>query len=291
MNIRMRRLTAELRRLREGLNLTSRDVARLTGMSLSKISRIETRGAGLDRDVLVELLALYKVPRAKRAGLLHLLEQLGEPGLLDRGDLKTNEDAVNWIGLEQDASRIHNYQTLLVPGLLQTFPYARALFECHGLSEEEVVHRSNVRIARQALLRRRTPLALEVILHEAALREVVGGPAVMLGQLDHLVEMGRHPGVALRVLPAGRGAHQGLTSSFVIMDYRALPSLVLLENQVADLYLEEGADINAYKLTWQAIQALTYGPGDSAALIGEIAATLRLTEEGRGSDELAEEQL
>jgi transcriptional regulator with XRE-family HTH domain len=276
MNIRMRRLTAELRRLRKEQRLTSRDVAKELGISLATVSRIETIGLGLHRDALVELLTLYKVPRAKKAGLLQMLEQLNEPGLLDRDELKTNEDTANWIGLEQDAIRIFNYQTLLIPGLLQTFPYARALFECHGLPEEEVASRTSARIARQALLRRRAPLAFEAILHEAALREVVGGAVVMRAQLEHLVEIGQHPGVSIRILPFGRGAHQGLTSSFVIMEYRALPSLVLLENQVADLYLEEKADINAYKLSWQAIRDLTYGPEDSAVLITDIAGTLRM---------------
>ncbi|CAM4119467.1 helix-turn-helix transcriptional regulator [Kibdelosporangium persicum] len=289
----MRRLTAELRRLREGLNLTSREVAKQVGISVSTVSRIENTGQGLSRDALVELLTLYKVPRAKRQGLLRLMEQLNEPGLLDRGDLRTNEDTANWIGLEQDAARICNYESLLIPGLLQTFPYAKALFDGgeSRLSEQERTGRTNARIARQSLLRRRTPLDFRVVLHEAALRETVGGPEVMHGQLVHLLEAACLPGVDLRVLPFGRGAHAGLTSPFVIMDYRGLPSLVLLENKVADLYLEEKADIAAYRLYWQDIWGLAHTPDKSSALIREVARTLHTAEKGHGSGQLAQKQL
>jgi transcriptional regulator with XRE-family HTH domain len=293
MNIRMRRLTAELRRLRKEQRLTSRDVAKELGISLATVSRIETIGLGLHRDALVELLTLYKVPRQKKVGLLQMLERLNEPGLVDRSDLQSNENAANWIGLEQDATRILSYQTTLVPGLLQTFPYAKAVIEGFGprLTEEEVADRTNDRIARQGLFRRRRPLQFEVVLHEAVLRELVGGPDVMHSQLVHLLEVSQNPGIDLRVLPFGRGAHPGLGGKFVIMEYRDLPSIVLLENKVADLYLEEKADIAAYRLSWQDIRALALGPEDSAMLIKQVARTLWPAEKGRGSDHLAEEQL
>jgi transcriptional regulator with XRE-family HTH domain len=276
MNIRMRRLTAELRRLRKEQRLTSRDVAKMLGISLATVSRIETIGLGLHRDALVELLTLYKVPRHKKTGLLQMLEQLNEPGLLDRFNLNPDDKAATWIGLEQDAKQIYSYQVMWVPGLLQTFPYARAAIESARprISEEEVDIRTSARIARQALLRRRS-LQLHVVLHEAALHTLVGGVEIMHDQLMHLLEVIDQQIVDLRVIPFGRGAHAGLQGAFLIADYRALPSVVMLENKVSGLYLEEREDVAAYRLCWQEIRGLAYEPEESAALIRSTADGLR----------------
>jgi transcriptional regulator with XRE-family HTH domain len=292
MNIRMRRLTAELRRLRKEQGLTSRDVAKLLGISLATVSRIETIGLGLHRDALVELLTLYKVPRHKKTGLLQMLEQLNQPGLLDRFDVGVDDKVASWASLEQDAQRILAYDAMFVPGLLQTFQYAMAIFEAYrpGLTEEEVVNRTNLRIARQAVLRRRS-LQYHVVMHEAALHTLVGGAEIMHGQLAHLVEVIEQRVVDLRVLPFDRGAHSGLHGAFVVADYRALPSLVLLENRVSGLYLEEKEDVATYRLCWQEVRELAHGSEESAALIKKVAGTQRMVEKGRGSDQLAEEQL
>jgi transcriptional regulator with XRE-family HTH domain len=292
-SVRMRRVMLELRRLRIDAKIPGQTVARKLGVSASKISRMENFGQGLTRDALIELLTLYQAPRKLREGLLRLHEKADDPSLMDREELPVNVDAENWIGLEQDAATICNYENMLVPGLLQTFPYARALFDVGEprLSEQEKADRTNAKIARQDLLRRRTPLRLQVVLHEAALREIVGGTVVMRGQLTHLLEMSRRSGVDLRVLPFGRGGHAGLSGSFVIMDYHDLPSLVLLENKVSDLYLEEKGDVDTYRLYWQDIRALAHEPEESAALIKKIARTLRLAEKGSGRDDLAEEHI
>jgi transcriptional regulator with XRE-family HTH domain len=282
MNIRLRRLTAELRRLRKEQGLTSRDVAKLLGISLATVSRIETIGLGLHRDALVELLTLYKVPRHEKAGLLQMLEQLNEPGLVSRA----GSAAATWIDLERTAQRICSYEVMYVPGLLQTFPYAATILGSRlpPLTDEEVADRTAARIERQAVLRRRS-LRFEAVVHEAALREVVGGPEIMHGQLVHLAEMISHPMVDLRVLPFGRGAHAGLGGTFSILDYRELPSVVMREGKIADLYLEERADIAVYRLYWDEIHRLAYGPEESAAFIKKIAATLSVDREGRERDE------
>jgi transcriptional regulator with XRE-family HTH domain len=277
MNIRLRRLTAELRRLRKERGLTSRDVAKMLDISLATVSRIETIGLGLYRDALVELLTLYKVPRQKRAELLQILEQLKEPGLVSRD----GSALATWIDLERTARRVCSYEAMYVPGLLQTFPYAGAILGSRlpSLTDEETADRTAARIERQTVLRRRS-LRFEAVVHEAALREVVGGPEIMHGQLMHLMEMISHPMVDLRVLPFGSGAHAGLGGPFSILDYRELPSVVMREGKVADLYLEERTDVAVYRLYWDEIHRLAYGPEESAAFIKKIAATLPVDREG-----------
>lgn len=112
-------------------------------------------------------------------------------------------------------------------------------------------------------------------MHEAALRQDVGGPEVMRGQLVYLAEAARQEHIEIRVVPMAAGAHPGLGSGpFVIMDYAELPSLVLLENKTADLYLEEQADLATYKVVLRDISAVALCPERSVRLITEIAGSL-----------------
>lgn len=276
LNVRMRRVCLELRRLRRAADFTLEQVANRIGLATSTVSRLEAHGMGLSRDVLIELLVVYRVPKEARKALLRLYESADQPGLLDRGDLQINDDTETWAGFEGHATVIRNFQQMLVPGLLQTFPYAHAVISSFGqpLSEQEIDDRVAARIARQALLRRRYHPSLVAIVHEAALREVVGGPEVMRGQLVHLAEINKRWDISVRVLPFESGAHPGMTGPFVVMDYENLPSLVMLENLSSDLYLEEDADIEAYNLAWQGIEAAALTPVDSVELIMEIAERL-----------------
>lgn len=269
----MRRLIRALRQLRKDAGLNTVDAAKELGVSTSMISRIESGHRGLRRDDLVGLMVIYRVDRKLRKALLDLYEKADEPGLVDRGELHMHEDLEKWIGFEQDAVKICNYQPLLIPGLLQTFDYARAVIERGVLprTEQEIDERVTARIARQVLLRGVRPPQLNLILHQAALHQKVGGPKVMREQLDALVEAGQRPNISVRVVPADVGAHPGMNGPFVITDYAALPSLVHLENKVASLYLEEKRDIDAYRLAYTGLSAVAMPPDRSADLIRRVA--------------------
>lgn len=262
-----------LRRLRKEAELHVGDVGYQLGVSPSTISRWETGNRGLQRDDLVALLAIYRAPRELRTALLTLHDEFSKPDLLDRGELNVHEDLAKWIDFEQDCTRIINYQPLLIPGLLQTFPYARGLIEGadRNLTEQQVEDRVAARIARQKLLRGSRRPQLEVVLHEAALHQRVGGVDVMREQLNYLVEASYRPSVTIRVVPAVAGAHPGMSGPFVIMDYHELPSLVHLENKVASLYLEETADVQVYRLAYKGLVAVALQPERSVELIGRIA--------------------
>jgi transcriptional regulator with XRE-family HTH domain len=273
ISARTRRLCMVLRRLRAESGLTSTQVAHRIGVVTSVISRAESGKRPISADDLAALLTVYGVSRPLRRALLKLHADADTPDLLDRGELHLHDDLAKWIGFEEDAIQIHNYEPLLVPGLLQTFPYARAVITGADLSltEQEVDDRVAARIARQTLLRRPRPPQLDVVLHEAALRQQVGGPAAMRDQLGYLLEAAFRPAVTIRVIPLNVGAHPGMSGPFVIMDYPELPSLVLLENKVASLYLEEPADVEVYRLTYNGLMAVAYSPERSIELITAIA--------------------
>jgi transcriptional regulator with XRE-family HTH domain len=275
IGVRNRRLCLILRRLRAQSGLSGLEVAEKIGVSSSLISRAESGKRGIRRDDLSALLTLYGVDRPLRTALLNLHANATNPEMLDRGDLDFH-DLATWISFEQDATMIHHYEPLLVPTLLQTFPYARAVTMAADLTltEQEVEDRVNTGIARQSLLRMPCRPQLDIIVHEAALHQRVGGVDIMRDQLGYLVEAVARPGITVRIVPAEIGAHAGMGGPFVIMDYAELPSLVHLKNTVASLYLEDESDVKAYQSAFAGLLAVALPPDPSAELISKIASSM-----------------
>ncbi len=165
----------------------------------------------------------------------------------------------------------------MVPGLLQTPEYARAVTRAAvgGLDNdgpERLDALVQVRMARQDVLRADPPLALSVVLDEAVLRREVGGPGVMARQLDRLVEAARLPQVRLQVLPFAAGAHIGITGPFVIFSFPSTSDLdvVVLDHLTSSLYLERKEDLEAYSEAFSTLQFHALSPEDSSDYIAGI---------------------
>ncbi|HEV8559039.1 MAG TPA: helix-turn-helix transcriptional regulator [Actinophytocola sp.] len=265
-----------LRRLRALSGLSGLEVTAKLGVSSSLISRAESGKRGINRDDLSALLTLYGVDRPVRNALLHLHTNATNPEMLDRGDLDFHDDLAAWTGLEQDATVIHHYEALLVPGLLQTFPYARAAIMAAdlGLGEQEVEERVNAGIAGQSLLRGPSAPRLDIVLHEAALHQRVGGVDVMRDQLGYLLEASFRTRIEIRIVPAEAGGHAGMGGPIVILDYAELPSLVRLTNKVGNLYLEDHTDVAAYQRAFDGLHTIALPPDRSAHLISKIASNM-----------------
>src|SRR5690606_33180086 len=144
--------------------------------------------------------------------------------------------------LESQASAMRTLETTVVPGLLQTPEYARAVTKAalEGVSEERLDALVEVRLARQDVLRADPPLELSAVLDEAVLRREVGGPGVMSRQLIRLTEAARLPQVNLQVLPFTAGAHIGVNGPFVIFSFSRTSDLdvVVLDHLTSSLHLE-----------------------------------------------------
>jgi transcriptional regulator with XRE-family HTH domain len=266
----------ELKRLRKEAGLNLDEVAKQLGVHASTISRMESGDRGLKRDDLAAVLVIYGATRKLRMAMLHLYDQAEQPGLLDNTDLVLPDSLVALVGFEEDATSIRNYETLLIPGLAQTIPYARAVIEGSGLplEDEEMDDRLVARVGRQSLLRRRNAPMVRLLINEAALRQNIGGPEVMRGQLEYLAELrGR---LNIRVVPTAAGAHPGLGSAFTILDYEFLASLVAIENKVSTLYLDDAEHVAPYKLAFDGILAAALSVDASVELIRRISDELPL---------------
>jgi transcriptional regulator with XRE-family HTH domain len=274
--IRSRQVAAELRRLRKRAGLTTGEVGSRLGISQSKISRVETGTSGLQIDDVAAMLGLYHVPAKRRDEILAMVRQGAEPGWVQVHGRKLPEQWQALIEWEDKATTLLHYQPLVVPGILQTSDYARAVVRGtpdHDLPESDVDSRVAARLGRQGILSRPLPPELHVVMYEAALRVSVGGPEVMNAQLRHLLEMARRRRVTIQVVPFAAGPHPGLEGPFVLMEFPADPPLVHLENRVMSIFLEEEPHIATYKLAWQRILAKALTPERSARVIADLART------------------
>jgi hypothetical protein len=184
----------------------------------------------------------------------------------------------DFISLESQASAMRTLETSVVPGLLQTPEYARAVTRAAvgGLdddADERLDALVAVRLARQDVLRAEPPLELSAVLDEAVLRREIGGPEVMERQLRRLVEAARLPQVRLQVLPFAAGEHIGITGPFVIFSFSRTSDLdvVVLDHLTSSLYLERKEDLQAYTEAFNALRIHALSPEESMDYIAALA--------------------
>ncbi|MFI6452155.1 helix-turn-helix domain-containing protein [Streptosporangium amethystogenes] len=261
---RRRRLGIELRRLREAAGLNGTDVAAALGWSGTKVSRIETGRVSVHHGDVGDLLDHYKVTDdGLRQELIMLARESRQKGWWHRhrDTLKTGFDS--YIGLEADAAMIRTYEAQVIPGLLQTEAYTRAVIGAAAMnpSQPYIEKKVGVRLARQQLLTRDAPVSLHAVLDQAVLMREVGGATTMSDQLAFLLQRSKLPNITIQVLPLKQGAHPAMDGPFVILEFPdpADPALVYIEQAVSGLVLEEVEELAKYAWMFNnlANQALT----------------------------------
>ena len=182
-----------------------------------------------------------------------------------------------YVGLEADAATLSTYESMFVPGLLQTEKYARAILRGDLISPDSEVteRRLAVRRARQELISQPGAPRLWAVLDESVVRRPVGGPEVMWEQLEHLIEVSSRPNtpLTLQVLPFSTGAHPGMTGPFVIMEFPSPndPPMVYLETATDGLFIEEPDDVDRYTVKFNHLVARALGPDESRVMITDLA--------------------
>jgi transcriptional regulator with XRE-family HTH domain len=277
--VRERRLARALRHLREEAGLTIEDVAEKLEISPSTVSRMETAQVGIRPRDLRFLLGLYEVTEAERDQLLQIArERRQQQWWQEYADLPNIAVAP----LEAEASAISQYSAQLVPGLLQTEAYARAVLKAIRLDAKagDIDRRLELRIHRQPLLTGEQAPEYWAVLDEAVVRREVGGPAVMAEQLGHLIEVTKRPNVTLQVLPFTSGEHAGMDGEFTILHYRESddPDVVYIENTGSDLYLEAPEVTRRYNKIFDHLRAAAQNPGESIRTLGSIQSQLDRSE-------------
>ncbi len=276
--VRRRKLGEELRKLRDGSGLTSGEAASRVGWNQSKVSRIETGRSGAKPADVVRLLDAYEVHDPQLRALLQALADSAGGGGVGwahayRGLLPPQYR--DFISLESQACSARTLETSVVPGLLQTPDYARAVTRAAlgGAPPDTVDSLVEVRIARQEVLRGDPPLVLSAVLDEAVVRRWVGGRTAMREQLRHLLEVAALPHVRLQVIPFHYGGYVGLTGPFIVFSFPAISDLdvVVIDHLTSSLYLERREDLTAYSAAFKTVQALALSSENSLDLIARAA--------------------
>lgn len=293
-SVRARQLGAELRRSRTTTGLAADQVAKRLGFSPSKVSRIEFGRRGAKVEDVAAMLALCGVTGQSRAELLELSQEVasGARGWWQRREMSANQRTL--IELESTATRIVNFENFLIPGLLQTGEYSRAVLRDAGMhSEDRIQDLMVTRLARHAVLRKERPPHLVALIHEVALRQNIGGPDVMRRQLDYILELiGRRAAMTVRVIPMNARTNPGVLGPMVWIDSADHSPVIYLETRTSNLFLEDRPDIDVHTQALRAVSAAALDERESAML---IAAIMRV-HEGNGhagttpADDMAEEQ-
>lgn len=276
--VRSRRLAFELRRLREAAGVTREQVSEETGINPATLYRHETATASSrpQRRTMIALLNMYGVTDQQRADLLALSRESDVQGWLRPYHAELPEHYTAYISFEAEARTVRNYESLFIPGLLQTEDYARAVIRgtLPMASQTEIDQRVQARVERQALLAKEDPLRLWAVVDEAALRRQVGGPKVWRQQLAKIAEAATEPHITVQAIPYAAGAHAGMLGSFVLMDFpnSADPEIIYVESMAGDLFLEAQADLRRYRLCFDNLAAVALSPDGSTSLIASLAA-------------------
>lgn len=273
--VRLRRLAAELKRLRAAAGLTREQVEEQTGITVGTLYRLEMAKARPQKRTLITLLDLYGMSDdAQRAALAELARNAGQLGWLQPYEPELPEGYQQYISFEAEASRLSNYESLYVPGLLQTEAYARAVIRGVLPEEttEEIEQRVQVRLRRQQALATDPPVGLWAVIDEAVIRRVVGGSKVQREQLRHLTEAAEAPHITIQLIPYGAGAHPGMPGAFLVMEFPDPdPALIYTENASGGLFLEAEPDVQRYRATFQRLTAQALSPAETLTTIRNAA--------------------
>ena len=267
--VRRRRLGQELRQLREAADLTMDEVARRLEVSPAKISRIETGRVGVRPRDVSDLLDQYKVTGRHRDDLLTLSREARQQGWWHSYSDVLSEGTDIWIGLETEAEAIRLYELQLVPGLLQSEEYARAVLRAHYRSEqlEQIDQRVKLRLARQQLVIEQNNTPIWAVLDEAVLQRQMGSPEIMQSQYRRLLEFSEEGNITIQVLPLDVGVYSGVPVGFWIMQLADSPEVVVIEHRGGVLYIERSEDVAAYVHVFDWIRATAKGPEESISYI------------------------
>lgn len=277
--VQRRRLRAELRKARQATDppLTQEQVAREMDWSLSKIIRIEAGSSGISANDLKALLRLYGVTDPEQVNLLVALAR----GARERSWWSAYRDVapaplLQLIEYESVASAIRQFETVFIPGILQTEDYARAVIQDYydeRPGSDRLRALVELRVRREELFDSDNPPSFQFMLDEAVVRRLVGGATVMRSQLRRLIELADRPNITVEVIPFSAGLHPGMKGPFEIIEF-ADPSdsdIVFLESPRGDIVSDNPEEVLSYREDFERLVKASLGPRDSLARLARIA--------------------
>jgi transcriptional regulator with XRE-family HTH domain len=278
-SVRRRRLAAELRRLRERAGFIGEEIADRLGWSTSKLSRIETSKSGIKQQDLELLLDLYHVAEPHRSELKALARESHRAARAETTGARLPEVHAGFLSVEAEAESVWDWEPQVVPGLMQTEEYARAVMlgwtSMFRLPLGEIDRRVEAQRLRQQVLERDPPLILSFVIDESVLRRRIAGASVMSGQLERMIEVSHMPNISLRILPL-EGNHPVLTGAFTYIRFPRihqvpLPDAATFEHLAGTEYVEAEETVNQYYVAFQSLEESSLPPDASRDHIAAVS--------------------
>ncbi|WP_446217616.1 helix-turn-helix domain-containing protein [Micromonospora sp. IBHARD004] len=253
-------IRAQLRRLRVNAELSQEEFGRLVHFSGSQVSAVELGQRPLDRFFLKradEVLGTGGL----LTSLLKLAERDGQPSWFRP-----------WLEAERQAHQLRCYQPSLVPGLLQTENYARALIRCDDtISDDEVERRLAVRMDRKSIFLQPDPPKFVAVIEESVLRRADEGfRGLMVQQIDHLIESAEHPHITVHVIPTEVSVHVGLVGPFVLGRSIDGGWVGHLETQLGGVVVDRDEDLAILLSRWESVRSEALSRRQSVELMKEV---------------------
>ena len=256
---------AEVRRWRTAAGLSQEQLGQRVGFSGTQVGKVETGERAPSQDFAQH--CDQALPGA--GGLFLRIYHLAR-----RWDGGYPSWFVEWVQAEGRAITLHTWEPLLIPGLVQTPGYARALFRAwrSARTEAELDQLVSARIERQLIFERPSPPSLWAVIDEGVLTRCVGSPQTMRDQLAHLVDVSDRLRITIQVVPAGAGAHAGLLGAFAIAGFGDAPGLVYLESPDQGQTTQRSSVVVKVSETFDTLRAEALPRGASRDLIRKVAA-------------------
>lgn len=267
-----RALGAELRECRTAAGLTQQQLGEQIGISYVSISRYETGTRTPKPEDVAQILATLGVTGERYGSLVEMARGADQPNWLDTG-VGLRKELTRLIHFERTATEIVDVATSIVPGLLQTADYARAVMA--DMASDEIEPYVTMRVGRREVLTRRNPVRLTAFISETALRDRIGGAEVMLDQLRHLETVMGNEHVTLYVIPAvSERWHPGHVGSFSYYTFAKTSPIVHLEHYASGVFLYDEIDVAPYSPALDTLREVALSRDHSAKLVAELARDL-----------------
>jgi transcriptional regulator with XRE-family HTH domain len=269
---RTRELGAGLRLVREAARYTGNELAKKLGWSPSKVSRMETGDRNTSEVDAAVYAAFCGATGQDLDRLLDLARKVDDRYWLHARGERLPDELRSLITLETTAQLIFSCEPQVIPGLIQTEDYARALFqEVNLIPEPGIEPRVRVRLDRQRLLKRPTAPNVTFLVHENALRMPVGGLRVMHEQMMHLLLLCAASPCQIRVIPASVGAQAGTNGAFTWLAHQEHNPVIYVEHLTTSLFLEDRDDMLAYRRQLDRLTVVALDEGQSREFLAHLA--------------------
>lgn len=268
---RARALSAALRSAREASGIGLRELSRKLSISHALISHWENGRRVPTTESVAMVLATIGTPPDERERILDLARNADEPNWLTVGVPGVPQQLAGAVECERAASTITEWSPMLIPGLLQTTEYTRAIISANGLQRHEVETRLMIRASRREVISGRSPVTFNALIGEVSLREPMASPDIMRDQLHHLHDVCGYPNVSIRVVPLGVGWHPGCLGPYVLYEFPDAPPVLYFEHYSSGAFIPDPDDVKSYQEASQALRSTALDEKGSGDLIAALA--------------------